>query len=917
MVATGVELKELGERCGMQAWVDGVKPGVGMDPSVTSLVDDSVVGGSVFDDDFASVVHSDVEDVVVESFVPVSSRRQAEAVVKSCLRARAVAEQRFRVIGLRRAYARGRMHLDPLSVEPEVVRQKVFSVPSFMTVTSVTDEDLFSRLRAGRVITRLGAVTGLGKTTKLPAMIAKCCELRVCQLELDAVVAAQASAKQRADFSVPGRDRSWSRKRSAYLSVMSYRDFVGLVLSAGRERLFADFDVFYFDEAHVPTADVYLAKHFFSAFAKPHNSLIIASATVSTDVAEHRTNAAVGAFSQANYTFREGVSNGRLFALIPRDRTLVLLPSDIEVWNARQVYYDMGVEVRILDTASILADVNDTFNFLQGASSTPRVVVAHESFGTGYNLPVSFVISSGSRMIYELDSSHRLHEVEQFVSEDELAQHKGRTGRGIVTGSGGLILKGASLECPTGLLPSERLEAYIGLVAAGIHPRSGNYGEEVARILPNGLSHAVALGIMRIALPPAVVLRYLGRDGLVARRFAVAMNLFAQPDFFVRPSEDLDPIGYDQWIPEIVGSYFEGDDSTSTLSVRVPFQSPPSLKVAMHTLYATACGWLMIERWRPVGMDEGDRSDDEETSRPVRNRRRVVPRVIVDEDAPPPVPEKEPPWAYNTLLSGQAKAKRRLARSWADDPVGRESVKRLVDSAEGRAVLGSPVVDVTFVEDDGIKVAKIESKDKERVEVNSPGGSVIMTFRVEVYEKLMSGDVMDSSLFVSLLKAVKKNESRFAKSSLFDNWAPPWESVFKAFADDACVIAMKNAALHTVGIGVLSKLYDRYRQEALHVCKTSNLYRETFLKVFPRVMSVTRVAAAVRSGKLPIAQSDRFVARLLYLKELHDRSTLYLEKHSLYVPTQVTAAQRRLPINRKPLLGVIDSKTSSNNFKIV
>jgi len=323
---------------------------------------------------------------------------------------------------------------------------------------------------------------------------------------------------------------------------------------------------------------------------------------------------------------------------------------------------------------------------------------------------------------------------------------------------------------------------------------------------------------------------------------------------------------------------------------------------------------LSIERWRPAHEND-DLSDDERTGArvAVAKKRAIRPRVVADvvEEAPP-VPEKLfEAWRLDTDLERQAQAVKRRGREWAASRDGSSAVRVLMEGVadstlgqlreESGAVLTAAGAEL---------MPRVQSGAKGGITVSSPGGTPIMILKRDVYQLLIEDRPLPASALVGLVQMVRTNEEIFVRSTLFDNWASPWDSLYLSFADKTCLEAVKVNGLVSVVVKILSRMYDRFRQEMIEVCTKSNLYKEKFLGFFKKSMSVTKVARAIEKGSLPIAQSDLFVARLLCLKRLYDEAILQMEVTALYVPQLVTAAQRRLPIRRRGGMPVIDEDVS-------
>jgi hypothetical protein len=822
--------------------------------------------------------------------------------VETCLGHVARSAQRLAVCGMHRMYVRGRMYDHPDYSVPVVVQQKFFRVERYMQMSSLDDSVLYDALASGPVVTRLGAETGMGKTRKLPGMIASKCNLRVLQLEPDNVIAADAMRVQAAEYNIRASAKAWSREKRAYLTVMSYHEFRGIVCSGSRLRLFEDFDVIYMDEAHMPVAAVYAAKQYFASYSRPHNSLIIASATVSTEEGNNSTARKVGTFKQSTQvvSLEDAMDSGVLISEHLKDRVMLLVASDEQVALARVYYEQEGMDVCVLDGGSVAGDVAAVVKrFSVPGSVVPRVLIATEWYGTCYNIPVSHVITTGSVRVYELDAGNELIEKEIPVMRKSVTQHKGRTGRGLVPGSGGWVMRPDAAP-DRELMASEALEAYLSLVAADIEPRPGSFGP-VADVLPRGINKVVARLLLRCSLPPALTVRYLGVDGRVASRFVQALSLFFQQGEPVLPSRDPYPVGYESWKSEKVGQYFVGDELRSEVEVKVPFSSPPGLRIGMHTLSAVEQGYLEVPRWT-MAVDE-DVSDDDEVGirKKVVRVRRAVPRVVKDVVLTP-VPEdtvSTTPWAYDVDPNGARTRRKRQAMSWEANGDGKGAATVLLRALrDGDLGASRASVQLDVPEFSGKAVYGLPLVAAEEIAVDSPGGGRILLVSRGVHDKWMSGEALSAKEFVGVfvtlreLKAVK----RFAMSTVFDNWSSAWLSWFDSYAVEENMQTVKSAGLHRIAIDLIGYLYDRFRAEVLTVVNSSAMYKDSLQRFFSRSPSLTKFVSAFRKGRVPLAQSDRFISRLLKIKDSHDSALMAIEKVGLFAPHRVTAAQQRLPV---------------------
>lgn len=852
----------------------------------------------------AVVVRADVKDA---------------AVVEDALGAVAHGAQRKAVCAFHRSFFRGRMLQVPRYGNEDVRNQRYYRLESFIQLSSLEDSALVDQLMKGVVRTRLGAHTGMGKTMKLPGLLAAKCGLRVCQLELDNHVAKAAMKYQRELYGIPGGVSSWSRQKKSFLAAMSYDEFRGIVLSGNRERLFSDFDLFYMDEAHEPLAVVWAARQYFATYAQPHNSLVVASATISSNADNNVAASNVGKFKMEKETLGldEVMDSGALLGQHLRDRALVLVACDEDVALLRSYYIENGIDVCVLDSASTDEDHAVVMRTFRPVSAVvPRILVATQEYGTSYNLPVTYVVSTCSRRVFEMDANNALVEKRIPLMQKQVVQHQGRVNRGVTTGGGGWLLS-SQVSPDKELLASEALEAYLSLIAAAIKPQKDVFPESVTRVLPKGMDMHVAKLVLSVGLPPALTVRYLGTDGLFAAEFAPALALFAQKGEVFRRSADRFPVGYDQWIDEKVGRYYLGDESDTSVTVRVPFESPAGLKIVMHAISAVSVGLLDMEYWD--FFDNDDESEDEYTGVRTKAKRVAKPRVpeiTVQPVVMPSVTSESSVWAYDVDPKGAVKRERRRGMSWDALGEGKVAMLSLVRAIEqgklGRSV-AHPQLDVPEY---GGKVAySLPLDENVEVPVSSPGGGKIMLMQRSVHDKFMDGSSLDAAEAEAVLSHLVdiRAVQRFAKSTVFDNWSPAWLCWFSTYADKEVIEKWKVKGLHSQAVKLLGYLYDRFRAEVITVCLSSNMYKDRLRSFFSKKPSISRLVKSARNGSLPVAQSDAFVARVISIKERYDEALFALERVGVYAPSQVTAAQRALPLrDKRRQMPVIDEKFVSS-----
>jgi hypothetical protein len=398
-----------------------------------------------------------------------------------------------------------------------------------------------------------------------------------------------------------------------------------------------------------------------------------------------------------------------------------------------------------------------------------------------------------------------------------------------------------------------------------------------------------------------LAVRYLALDGKVARRFYRAVRAFAQPDVELPLSKYDDPVGYDTWVAEPMGAYYDGDVSAADTTLVVPFSSPASLRVVMHAISASAEGLIQVTPWRYPAEEEVS-DEEKEVVRP-KVRAQVQPEPYRCVVAPPEASEGSTAfrelWSYDAPLEGQYVRERRHAMSWAKTDRGLAAVELLrqrflaIDDDGGSSAMRPRPVPEELE-------SKVVVDLGPAVVAHTPGGTGVVEIDSPVYGRLARGEKMTAKSAVSLLETLdaEKAVSAFSRTTVFDGWSPPWVSMWLTLGDSRVLNECLAAGVHGVAMRLVQELYDRFRQEALHYFSTSNLYRDKVRKLFGKTVSINRLARQVRAGKVGIAQSDRFVDRWLQMLDLHGKVLEAMEKTGVFDPLAVTKTQETMPIDR-------------------
>lgn len=839
----------------------------------------------------------DVEVPVVEYNV-VEGAVVASDVALAELREEAVSAQRLAVSRLARQHVPGRMELAVADGSRKMVPEKMFNINKLVEWVDGDPEVVIEALDAGRLRCRLNAAMGLGKSTKLASYIARIMDCRVLHVALDAHALQQVAVYVKS-VGLGRISRRWSSVKKAWVCCMTYGDFVGHMMSSRRNALFRSFDVIIFDEAFVDSSDVFVAKRCFSVYAPAETSLLLCSATMRTDVASEGTGSALmGVFKDVvtSVSLDDAIRSGKLVADYLVDRTLVVLPTNDQVYRAASHYEDHGVDVRRLDDADDYEVLREVEEWLLGDSTIPRVVVAHSSYGIGYNIPVAYEI------IWPVESSlecvdDTVQEVIRPMTSEMVAQVKARTGRSIVEGSGGMVMA-TDRSVSSDLRDDEKMAAFVKLCAASILPMRSVFWEPCYKRFPSALTVTAAMTILKVCMPVEVVAKYLGSDGRIASRYVRALNVYAQPDHFLVASDQEMPVGYDHWV---VDDLEIGD---VTEQVRVPFFSTGELKVVIASVELMAQMRMDIPRWRPErqfalgdGYDsEEERDDSRFKSCEARLRRipDVVPRVLAE-----PVRQRRIPWEYKP--AGEVFESPRFG-GFIDSERCRQALLEMERSLLEYAVDVSVKMDVLEKEEGTVVPIVVESFG----EIESPGGNVVCSLPVKVCESLNLGQTLRSDEFLKLAYAAKSDVDRFVASKLFDCFSGPWESILNSLLEEKVIHDVVKTGLATDVYAMVDKMRSRFNVELVSVLAQSNLFKSRFLKVFSRVPSMDEMMTAIRKGKFDgIAQTGAFLGRVKYLKELIDGVLLAAEGRNVFLPSYITRAQRALPLRGDARLGYV------------
>jgi len=392
--------------------------------------------------------------------------------------------------------------------------------------------------------------------------------------------------------------------------------------------------------------------------------------------------------------------------------------------------------------------------------------------------------------------------------------------------------------------------------------------------------------------------RYLGSDGRIAADFVSAVTPFVHPDHFLISSKDAKPRGYESW--PIVDSPLDVGGQRGSTPLTVPAVAKGELGIILYGISAAVAGMITIPRWRSArSFEYGDGlemvSEDESRFASVRRLRRI-------EEVPKPVPVQVPvteTWSYRAETVATEDSRRTgmfINRDRFKDALAAMEASLL--DYKPPVIEPGPVVtteegDVTLV-DDGVGV------------VESPGGSVVCELPVNLCHKLNNGRTLEPRELMRLLQGAKPDPRRFVGSKLFDCFAGPWEAILRSLLDEPNIAEIVTRGAATVAYGLVDLMRQRFSTELASVLSRSHVFRRKFLRVFKKTPSADKLMHEIRSGAFNgIAQSDAFIGRVKFIKELIDSALIRAESHNVYLPAYITSAQRGLPIQGHAPLGLV------------
>jgi len=131
----------------------------------------------------------------------------------------------------------------------------------------------------------------------------------------------------------------------------------------------------------------------------------------------------------------------------------------------------------------------------------------------------------------------------------------------------------------------------------------------------------------------------------------------------------------------------------------------------------------------------------------------------------------------------------------------------------------------------------------------------------------------------------------------------------RSLLDDSVVEKVVRKGYSVDAYELVNKLRARFSMEVCSVLSQSHIFKRRFMKVFTAIPSTDSLMQSIKHGKFNgVAQSDKFLERVKFIKELIDRTLIRAETQNVYLPAYITSAQRSLPIRGNAPLGVLGNE---------
>lgn len=766
--------------------------------------------------------------------------------------------------------------------------EKAFQCNRVFNVTDLeTAGGIYEAVKKSPVVAEVIGATGVGKSTKLCAHIAVKCGVRVLQITPDAVLSKQ-HGEALSEILKPVH--IWPSAKGAALVLMTPQQFCGRFYGDGWEIMMSMFEVIVVDEAHIPTRYYGGIRSALSTKSSGRSSFLMMTATAkgqadlqsARDAPEYMPVRMETIASDVN--FLDGP-----FAV---DRTMFIAESDERVRSVAEMLMANGAEVLVLESSASEAHVNEVSRRFMIDSAALRLLVAHERFGTGYNMPVERVVTTGLRRIL-IEKDGVFSYASEPLSVAEVRQHMGRAGRGIRPNArrGVVLLPQTHLKAPSQLLTSEAFSTYVLLVAMGINP-GRKMQEAVAEALPFGLTQRVAVAIMQVfGLPPEVTVRFLASDGRFPRKYAAALSCFSTARGVPLISEFDEPVHWSEW-PEVEAFSVLGE--TGGPRVKVPVRADGELAAILAFVCASAEG-VYVPVASPARFDEGYESGPEVSGgTTVRRLPKVRPRVPL---MVLPVSQERfeddgvsISYSYDVPIADQAKYGRRAA----------VVIPGIVAEHLGSDGFKVGVPDVSrFTDANGREYVRLGFPEGSPVEVSSPGGSVAVVIPASVWAVMSKGEPLTLRQFKGLVNKIGRDPQRFAESSAFAHWNSCWLSVLRSLADPDILRYVREKNFSSFCVAMCGQLWERYVMGMRSAVDASHPVLRWWEKL---VISFGSDGARMHSrkasrGDAAVAQTEDFRQRLYDIRMCFAQAMVAFESSGFFVPEAMAELQMILPIS--------------------
>lgn len=780
-----------------------------------------------------------------------------------------------------RGYAmlqRGRF---PMGVgqEDDVVSERVFRASRSFTVEEFdTAGGLYAAIMAGPVVANVVAKTGLGKSVKFAAQIALKTGSRVLQIAPDADLKVDNGAMLSKTVKV---SRIWTAKKQPVVTMMSVAEFCGRFMVEGYEQMFEWFDVILLDEAHIPLRYFYAARAAMCSRGSDTTSLLLVTAT---NIAMSNMQSSLMKPTYLPKRMEDVITApGWITSDLAVDRVMYIVESDERLDRVARLVEDIGCRVWTLSSGASLSAIRELRQAFAADSSSVRVLVAHERFGTGYSFPVVKVVTTGLRMVLEI-TQHSAKYKPTPLMKSEVTQHVCRANRGGLqaAGAGVVLLRESDILADVGLIESERFGTALLLIAMGIKP-CPMLAENLAAVFPMGITRRVAVSLLNVVgLPPEITVRFLGGGGRLPAAFAAALDKFSLEHIGGLASREDVPKDYGSWFEEKPFAVLGYEDGPV---VKVPLQTEGELQAVLH---AVACiqAKIYVPESVPARREEPDHSGPEDAE-PRRRRfgaRGFRPPAVLDI-----MPEEEVLEPKETVFRVEVPRDRQPAYGRRE-----ASVFGATFIADLNKALEQVVVEE--VEDDkGRKMVTLVGAQGDGTPVEVRGEGIVFTLPKPMWAQLSNGEELNMGYVKTLLVVLRKYCRDFAFSNCFANYGNPWLSVLLTFsnASNLRYVAAKNLGDELMAFfGFLWERYVGGMRAAVGVSHEAQNWWHRLVHSWGG-----NIVRPIGDPRVNIAQSRAFKTRLYDIRAGFSNLLIIMEQGGMFTARGVSEIQRVLPVS--------------------